>query len=463
MNIELNNIINIYFLGIGGIGMSAQAKYFKQRGCIVSGYDKTPTKLTESLINQAIPVIFEDNPELIPFTPDIVVYTPAIPSDNKLYQYFLSKKIKLIKRSQILGLICKDHFTIAVAGTHGKTSITTLISHLLITAGINITAFAGGISRNYNTNLIISENNSENSIPNTIFIVEADEYDKSFLSLYPDIAVVTSMDADHLDIYGNKEAMTESFIAFIKQLKANGKLIINSSCLITNQESAFRGQKFYKYSYDDRGSDFYSTNRKINNQSQYFDISRIGLQEIKYPFPGRHNIENAIAATAVATLLGIDRQKIKEGLENFKGVERRFHYRVNTENQIFIDDYAHHPEELKAFIQSVKSLYPTKRITGIFQPHLYSRTRDFAAEFAASLDILDSLILLDIYPAREQPIENVTSEIIYNKMKLKDKKIIKREELIGELKRRDIEVLLTMGAGDIDLLVPLIEQEIKKK
>lgn len=450
---DINKLHNIYFLGIGGIGMSALACYFNSRGVKVCGYDKTQTPLTLELKKEGIDIHYEDDVKFIPEQIDMVCYTPAIPKDNKEFNYFIDKGYVLIKRSELLGYLTKDKFTIAVAGTHGKTSITSLIAHIFKNAGKNVTAFIGGISRNYNTNLVLSQ-------PTDIMVAEADEYDRSFLTLNPDITVISSMDADHLDIYGSKQKMNDSFMEFIGKIKKeNGCLIIKKNLPYPENIDRLR-----TYSLDS-ASDNYADNIRIENFYYKFDIisgTNI-IKDISFSIPGRHNIENAVAAAAVAFEEGLTAIQIKNGIETYKGVVRRFDYRVNKKDVVYIDDYAHHPEELRACISAVRELYDGRNITGIFQPHLFSRTRDFADEFASVLGMLDALILLDIYPAREKPIPGITSKIILNKVSIKDKLLCSKDEVLEVLKKRNTDVLLTLGAGDIDTLVGPIEKYLLNK
>jgi len=447
--------------------MSGLARYFHSHGVVVRGYDRTCTPLTVELEKEGIAVHYEEEPNNIPADIDLVCYTPAIPKDNKELQYILNKGFPLKKRSEILGMLSKDKFTIAIAGTHGKTSITSMTAHILKQAGLNVTAFIGGISKNYNTNILQSTVHSPQSIENNngikeIMVVEADEYDRSFLTLNPDIAVITAMDADHLDIYGSERIMQDAFMQFAGQVKKEkGVLVVSSKFKV--QSSKFKDFNYSKgiaktrtYSLNPDITGFaYANHIKIENNNYIFDITtgRNTIFGINYHIPGRHNIENAIAAATIANELGISSNEIKKGLETYEGVVRRFDCRVNTSKKVYIDDYAHHPEELKACISAVRELYSNRKITGIFQPHLYSRTRDLADGFADALNMLDELILLDIYPAREIPIEGVSSEMIFNKISLKDKIQCKKEEVLKTLKNMNIEVLLTLGAGDIDTLV----------
>jgi len=455
----LKNFQNIYFLGIGGIGMSALARYFKTLGKFVAGYDLTSTDLTTELSQQAIDIHFDDNVKNIPTkilehkNDTLIVITPAIPKDNLELNYFISNNFQIIKRAQLLGLISKDFPTVAIAGTHGKTSVTTLTSHILLDADAMSCAFMGGISKNYNTNLLFNSNFNNNTImlsslhKHKYIVIEADEFDRSFLNLYPEIGLITSVDADHLDIYGDKSQVEDAFSEFANQINPTGKLIINSKVKLKNLPT---NVKTYSYSLEEK-SDFYASKITLIGGFYHVDINCLNevIENVRIGVPGLVNTENAIAATAIAYLSGVNKVPIKKSLESFLGVKRRFDIKLNNE-KIYIDDYAHHPEELKAFISSVKKMFPDKKITGIFQPHLFSRTNDFAFEFAKSLELLDQLILLEIYPAREKPMEGVSSEIIFNQVNNLNKKLIKKTEIIETLKNIEIEVLLTMGAGDID-------------
>ena len=448
---ELENINRVYLIGIGGIGMSGLARYFKKRGCDVFGYDKTQTALTSILIEEGIQISFIDELVEIPAVfnlPDIhtlIIYTPAIPRDSTILNFFLDADFSLKKRSEVLGIISKGMFTIAVAGTHGKTTTSSIIAHILKDSGYDCTAFLGGIASNYNSNFLLGNTNT--------LVVEADEYDRSFLTLHPDIAVITSMDADHLDIYGDKNQLTQSFQLFASQLKKGGKLIYrkgleleNGICYAANENAEVQ-----------------AFNIKIMDGDFWFDFKNgsIAIDDIQFGLPGLHNIENAVAALEVSLILGISVEKIKSALANFKGVKRRFEYVVKNEKHVYIDDYAHHPEELRACIQAVKSLYPDKKLTVIFQPHLFSRTRDFADGFAEVLSSADQLILLDIYPARELPIEGVTSAMILEKIIGVDKKICGKQEAIDLIRNEKPELLLTVGAGDIDTLIKSLKNSLE--
>jgi len=440
---ELQNIKRVYLIGIGGIGMSGLARYFHHLGFIVCGYDKTSTDLTTDLKNEGIQIIFDDNAEWIPMSfrqPDegtLVIFTPAIPKDSEILNFFQKRGFELFKRSQVLGLISRGMYTVAVAGTHGKTTTSTMVAHILKDSGVDCSAFLGGISSNYHSNVLYGKNN--------IVVVEADEYDRSFLTLYPDIAVITSMDADHLDIYGDHSHLTDSFKMFASQIKEGGVLIHKQGLpLDTGYTYSIVGE-----------ADAEAQNIRIENGSFYFDFKNndTEIRDIQMGIPGFHNVENATAATEVCLRLGVSGDDIKIALESFRGVHRRFEYIVKSDEHIYIDDYAHHPEELRAAITSVKKLYPDKKLVTIFQPHLYTRTRDFANGFAEVLDMTDELILLDIYPARELPIEGVNSEMILSRMKMANKRIAGKQEAVEIIKNEKPGLLLTVGAGDIDTLV----------
>ena len=454
---NLKEVKYVFLLGIGGIGMSALARYFNAAGMKVAGYDKTKSTLTDALESEGMSITFKEEIDMLPdFVKDLefknqtlIIYTPAIPKDHKQYNYILSQGHQVIKRSVVLGWLTNDTFTIAVAGTHGKTTTATIITHLLKTAGVNCTAFLGGISTNYGSNFIAGD---YNSTIKPIIIVEADEFDRSFLTLHPDIAVITSMDADHLDIYGEKKYLEESYQLFAKQLKPEGKLIAKAGLPLDPDNRLLSYSIYTKAAYA-------ATNITVADQQYKFDINTPSGNYLnwKLGMPGRHNIENAVAAIAVAMNINIGPEQIQNALLSFKGVKRRFEFQINNNECIFIDDYAHHPEELRAAISSVKELYIDKKVMGIFQPHLYSRTRDFAEAFSASLSLLDAVILLDIYPAREVPIEGVNSEMILKNITIKDKQLATKEELLTIIKERKPEVLLTLGAGDIDQLVPSLK------
>jgi UDP-N-acetylmuramate--alanine ligase len=448
--IDFKKIKNIYFLGIGGIGMSALARYFNNNGVKVSGYDKTPTPLTDQLVNEGIAVHFVDDIKYIPKKVDLVIYTPAIPKEHKEFIYLKEKGYDLHKRAEILGQIVQDCYTIAVSGTHGKTTITSMIAHILKQSGKDVFSFIGGISKNYKSNLVLSDKN-------LIAVVEADEFDRSFLQLHPDIAVISSMDADHLDIYGSKDYLVESFRLFANQIRKNGKLFLKKSLTLNGINA-----DVLSYSAKIK-ADYCAKDIHVKDGSFYYTISapdNVSIS-VKAGIPGLHNVENAIVAAAVALNCGVKKAAIKKGLETYTGVSRRFDFRIKENSLVFIDDYAHHPEEIKACIHAARELYPGKKITGVFQPHLFSRTRDLAEGFAESLARLDELILLDIYPARELPINGVTSESLLSKIKMKNKMVCSKEGLIEELVKRNLEVLITIGAGDIDQLVEPIEKSLR--
>jgi UDP-N-acetylmuramate--alanine ligase len=440
---ELQNIKRVYLIGIGGIGMSGLARYFHHLGCIVCGYDKTSTDLTNELKNEGIQIIFDDNEEWIPMSfrqPDegtLVIYTPAIPKDSAIVGFFQKRGFELFKRSQVLGLISKGKYTVAIAGTHGKTTTSTMVAHILKDSGKDCSAFLGGIASNYNSNVLYGKND--------IVVVEADEYDRSFLTLYPDIAVITSMDADHLDIYGDHQHLTDSFKMFASQIKPGGVLIHKQGLPLNTG---------YTYSIKD-AADAIALNIRIENGSFYFDFrnSNTDIKDIQLGIPGFHNVENATAAIEATLRLGVKPDAIKSALASFRGVHRRFEYIVKTPEHIYIDDYAHHPEELRAAINSVKKLYPDRKLVTIFQPHLFTRTRDFADGFAEVLDMTDELILLDIYPARELPIEGVDAEMILSRMNLVNKRKLTKQQAIDAIANEKPALLLTVGAGDIDQLV----------
>lgn len=434
---NLKNIHNIYFVGIGGIGMSAIARFFKSQNKNVAGYDKTQTEITNSLEVLNISVHFEDEIGCIENSflnkdETLVVYTPAIPKDHKQLNYFKSNGFKVLKRSEILGIITENTFCLAVAGTHGKTTTTSILGHLLKSCDVKLTAFLGGISENYNSNLILNGDK--------VSVVEADEFDRSFLTLSPDMAAVTSMDADHLDIYGEAEALKESFVDFSKKLKPNGKLFVKNGLPL----------KGITYGIED-DSDYSVKNIKIIDGTYVFDVKTPSttLDNFKFNLPGRHNLSNALIALAMAVEYGCPPKQLAKALASYKGVKRRFSYPIKTENLVLIDDYAHHPQEINAVHQAVREMYPNQKVMAVFQPHLFSRTRDFADEFAEALSQFDEVLLLDIYPARELPIEGVTSNWLLDKMKHNHKKLVEKPEIISEIKKSNAQVILMIGAGDI--------------
>ncbi len=460
---DLKTIKHVFLLGIGGIGMSALARYFKSAGMEVCGYDKTPTPLTKELVSEGINVVYEDRVSVLPefvsgrgVNPEaLVIFTPAIPKDHQQYNHLLSCGYRLWKRSEVLGLLTKGSPTIAVAGTHGKTTTSTMVAHILRHTGVNCTAFLGGISKNYGTNLLLGNR----EISGEIIVVEADEFDRSFLTLHPDIAVITSLDADHLDIYGDHNSMVTSYRQFAGQVKPTGTLIYKSGLPLGDIPV-----KSMTYSIEGQ-ADFMATNIRVENSNYVFDLTHNGktIPQFILSWPGRHNVENALAASAACYLHGIPFEEIKSAMFAFSGVHRRFDYQVRNSEVVYIDDYAHHPEELKATILSAKELYPGRKILGIFQPHLYTRTRDFADGFGASLSLLDELLLLDIYPARELPIEGVTSEMILNRVTIPAKGIVSKADLVAQVLKSDANIVLTLGAGDIDTLVNPLKSALETK
>lgn len=459
---------NVYFIGIGGIGMSAIARFYNHAGFNVSGYDKTPSKLTAKLEEEGIAIHYKDDVSYIPQDVEetLVIYTPAIPADMGELVYVKEKGYRLVKRSRALGEIATMQSCLAVAGTHGKTTTSTMLAHIYTHSGLGCNAFLGGISKNYHTNLLLSKN--------PVIVAEADEFDRSFLQLFPDIAAITSTDADHLDIYGNLETIQGAFAEFAGQIKEGGYLIAKRGIeLDTSKVKA----KVYSYSFKEK-ADFSPENVEIMPGGYFkFDLcypahSVLGESEVKpsgriedcvMGVPGWINAENGIAAAAMALLGGVEPQKIKEALAAFEGAERRLDIHVNGAKAAYIDDYAHHPKELASAIGSIRNMFPGRRICGIFQPHLYTRTRDFAPEFAESLSMLDELLLLDIYPARELPIEGVTSKIIFDRVTAPVKQQVSKEELMNLLEAKDIDILVTFGAGDIDRFIPAIKELVERK
>lgn len=444
---NINNIRSIYFIGIGGIGMSALARYFNSKGVEISGYDRKETPLTKQLETEGIKIHYEEDINVIPKNIDAVVYTPAIPASHKELVYYREHNYLVVKRSDVLQWITEQSFNICVGGSHGKTTITTFIAHILRDSKYGSNAFLGGISANYNSNFWASENKDAS-------IIEADEYDRSFLKLSPDIAVVTAMDADHLDIYGTAVEVENAYIQFASKVKPGGLLLTKYGLQRGNELQA---DNHLTYSFEDVNADVYSFNRSVINGSYKFDISYKNqiTKGFELHIGGLHNIENAVAAIAVARYLKIDENRIKHAVANFKGVKRRFEYYLKDDQHILIDDYAHHPEELNALISGIRSLFDQK-LTIVFQPHLFSRTKDFAYEFAKALDKADEIILLPIYPARELPVEGVTSELILNKMKNPNKRVLSKEDLLKIIQAESPRLTALCGAGDIDeLLMPV--------
>ncbi|WP_111671621.1 UDP-N-acetylmuramate--L-alanine ligase [Algoriphagus litoralis] len=452
-------INKVYFLGIGGIGMSALARWFRHEGYPVAGYDKTPSPLTGELEKEGMQIIFEDTAASIPleFTthPEevLVVWTPAIPKDSVLLNFFQAH-YTLKKRSEVLGMITKDFYSIAVAGTHGKTSTSSLIAHLLKSAGKPVAAFLGGITQNYNSNLILPGKSKEA----TIVVVEADEFDRSFLRLHPNEAVVTSADPDHLDIYGDEATILDGFRDFIKLVDKKGKLYLQSHAWYRLGENLSIGAGIREYGL--RSAGIHAENIIAKPGIFLFDYvgPKAQIKGLELHIPGFHNVENALVAIAIAVDHGVNEEQIRTGIKSFKGVKRRFEIHSAVPGHIFIDDYAHHPEEIKACLSSVRAMYPTQRLTVVFQPHLFTRTRDFAEGFSESLSLADEVVLLDIYPARELPIEGVTSAMLMEGIQAAKKVLIGKDQVMTYLKESQPEVLVTMGAGDIDRLVPVIAE-----
>lgn len=469
--------MNYYFLGIGGIGMSALARFFKQRGDNVSGYDRTQSPLTGELEKEGIGVHYCDAPTLIPDDIDLVIYTPAIPQDLQEFVVLQERGVKMEKRSKVLGELTRGKKCIAVAGSHGKTTTSTLIAHLLSHTGIGCTAFLGGISKNFGSNLHV-DNKSE------YVVVEADEYDRSFLQLYPHYAVITATDPDHLDIYGTHEAMLEAYVQFANQSDADGKLFLKQGVFTTSDgelyghhhdndehdEHSHEGFDFIKrpyavYTAHGVDADYYAINVRAYNGNIFFDMRTPEgvLYDLELDGTALFNVENAVAASAVALSCGVDQYQLRSGLKSFAGVRRRFDYRIKEKNLVYIDDYAHHPQEIASTIESVRFLYPGKRVVGIFQPHLYSRTRDFADEFASVLQSLDEIIMMPIYPAREKPILGVTSSMVLRKMDSMSKYLCTADQVLELVPALCPDIVLSLGAGDIDRLVPRLEETLREQ
>jgi UDP-N-acetylmuramate--alanine ligase len=443
--VNLSQIHNVYFIGIGGIGMSALARYFKNIGKNVSGYDKTPTMLTDELIAGGIAIHFEDEIDLIPkdyyVENTLVVITPAVPITHSEWNYFIERQYLVMKRAAVLGLITKDTFCFAVAGTHGKTTTSSILGHILYESGADVTAFLGGIVENYNSNLI---GNGK-----SVTVVEADEFDRSFLHLHPDIACVTSMDADHLDIYGDSASIEASFREFADKVADKNKLFVAKGLPLDGISVAVNQDAQYK-----------AFNVRIQDSQYVFDVQTPTetIKDLQFGLPGTHNLTNALMALAMARTFGTPTERIAKALASFKGIKRRFSYQIKTDELVYIDDYAHHPTEINAVHQAVSELYPNKEVLAIFQPHLFSRTKDFADDFAKSLSVFDQVILLDIYPARELPMEGVTSQWLLGKMTNPNRKLVAKNDLIAEIKSSGKKVIVTIGAGDIGEMV----NDIKK-
>jgi UDP-N-acetylmuramate--alanine ligase len=451
-DLKLQDIKKIYFVGIGGIGMSALARYFLLRGVTVHGYDKTETELTKQLATEGMVIHYTDDIQYIPDGVDLVVFTPAIPKDHTELNYFQKNNFPILKRSEVLGIISRGMKCIGVAGTHGKTTTSSIVTHILRTGGVDATAFLGGISLSLGSNFVEGKSDW--------VVVEADEFDRSFLRLNPDMAIVTAIDPDHLDIYGDEKSFRKGFTDYVSKIKDKGKVFKNNhlSYFKPKKKDILRGVTWSTYG-TSRG-EYRATNLRVKDGFFVFNYkSPLGdIDGIKFTLPGRHNVENATAAIAVAQHLGVKSDDIKKALGNFKGIKRRFEFIIRTEEKVYIDDYAHHPTELENAIAAAKALYPKRHITGIFQPHLFTRTRDFQDGFAAALDALDRVLLMDIYPARELPIEGVTSYIIFEKMKNPNKILVTKANMMDILRGMDLDVVMTLGAGNIDTFVTPIKE-----
>jgi len=463
---SFEGIHSVHLLGIGGIGMSALARWFAHEGYAVSGYDRTPSALTDELSKEGMTVNFEDTLEAIPAAvksepaSSLIIWTPAMPKDSIQLNYFRDNGYQLKKRSEVLGMVTSSFYTIAVAGTHGKTTTSSMIAHVLKSAGKPVAAFLGGITQNYQSNLILGDKKSKEPV---LVVVEADEFDRSFLTLHPNEVVVTSADPDHLDIYGDEATILDGFRQFIQLIDKKGKLYIQHTA--ADRLGAENLPKVMTKEYGLRSSGITAANIQARTGSFVFDYQDLNhtIKGLELFIPGFHNVENALAAIAIALDHQISEEQIRKGISSFKGVKRRFEIHVNEGNQVFIDDYAHHPEEIRACLSSVRAMFPTKKLTVIFQPHLYTRTRDFASGFSESLSLADSVILLDIYPARELPIEGVNAEMLLENIQTSKKELVGKEELLAHLEQANPEVLVTLGAGDIDRLVPRIASWMREK
>ena len=454
---NLNQIHNVYFIGIGGIGMSALARYFQNIGKNVSGYDKTPTMLTDELIKNGMSIHFEDNISLIPASyyveNTLVIITPAVPISHSEWNYFIERDYVVKKRAEVLGIITKDTFCFAVAGTHGKTTTSSILGHILYESGADVTAFIGGIVENYNSNLI--------GEGKTVTVVEADEFDRSFLHLHPNIACVTSMDADHLDIYGDATANEDSFREFADKVENKNNLFVPRGLPLDGIQIEIIDKQSQIPPLGVRGL-FKAFNIRIENGFYVFDVQTPSeiIKNLQFRLPGRHNLMNALMALAMAKTYGTTTETIAKALASFKGIQRRFSYLIKTDNLVYIDDYAHHPTEINAVHQAVRELYPNQKVLAIFQPHLFSRTKDFADDFAKSLSQFDEVILLDIYPARELPMEGITSSWLLSKMENPNKKLVLKTDLITSILESNAKIIVTIGAGDIGELVPKIKEAL---
>ncbi len=442
----------LYFLGIGGIGMSALARYFKAKGHVVAGYDRTSTALTQKMELEGISIHYDDDPTKIPANIDFVIITPAVPADTKELQYLREQNVKIIKRSEALGMISREHKCLAVAGSHGKTTTTALVTHIMMTANKKLSAFIGGIARNIDSNVVIGDRNDEYSV------MEADEFDRSFLRLSPYMSIVTSIDADHLDVYGDLQHVIEGFNDFVSLTADDGLVVYHEGLPIKTTKPHIT------YGFDN--ADVMAKNLCIKDGLMIFDVEsrdgKLNMKELSMPLYGEHNVQNALAAIIVCSKLGVSERTIRESLMSFKGVQWRFEIRVRDEKHVYIDDYGHHPEEIRATLLTARKVFPGKKMTVIFQPHLYSRTRDFMDEFAEVLSVADRLILLDIYPARELPIEGITSEALLEKVNVQDKMVCHLDEVVEKIKALDLDMLITIGAGSIHTLASQIDDILKK-
>ena len=444
---DIKQIQNIYFIGIGGIGMSALARYFKNLGKNIAGYDRHPTPITGALQDLGIEIHFDDSISLIPKTFDVdttlIVITPAVPIDHSEWNYFLERNYSIKKRAEVLGIITKDTFCFAVAGTHGKTTTSAILGHILYESGVDVTAFVGGVVENYSSNLI--------GLGKTVTVVEADEFDRSFLQLHPDIACITSMDADHLDIYGDSAAIEASFCEFADKVSDKSNLFIADGLPLKGKTVSIN-----------EPADCKAFNVKIENGMYRFDvqIGNVILQDLEFALPGRHNLMNATMALSMAFKYGITEQQIAKALKSFKGIQRRFSYQIQRDDLTYIDDYAHHPTEINAVHQAVRELFPSEEVLAIFQPHLFSRTKDFAVDFASSLSKFDKVLLMDIYPARELPMPGITSQWLLDQMTSENRKLVSKENVIKEIKAANCKVVITIGAGDIGEMVLSIKEAL---
>lgn len=454
---NLNTLHSAYFIGIGGIGMSAIARFMQHRGVRVFGYDRTRSALCRELESSGMDIHYTDDPEQISTafldtekSRALVIYTPAVPKNHAELQFLRDRGFEVLKRSEVLGVISKNYKTVAVAGTHGKTTTSAMVAHILTESGAGCNAFLGGISTNYDTNMILDANAD-------YAVIEADEYDRSFLTLYPNWAVVTSMESDHMDIYGHNDELGSAFRKFTGQIERGGKLFTRKGLDLHNARVE---TKYYAV---EETADISAQNVRVQSGAYHFDLltEERAIRNVHLGLPGRHNVENALAAAGIAMALEVDDELIKEALASFKGVKRRFEVHFNTQELVYIDDYAHHPTEIKACVDSVREMFPNRRITGVFQPHLYSRTRDLAEGFAESLSLLDEVILLEIYPAREEPIEGVDSNMLINLIELENKSVMSGDELLRTIRQKRPDVLLTLGAGDIDQLVEPIKNALQ--